>query len=105
MPSLPINQQDSEAFRQFQYAEVIDPLYPQLRSKALPIASWEVSYGSNQIVGVAVFLNGSKFHFDRSQVRLFRGDPSHVHLVTAQRSAGILARLRRVLTFPHMNKF
>ena len=105
MNSALVNREDSESFRQYQYAQVTDPLYPALHRKALPVSRWEVAGTSNRIIGVYLLVGPHEIFFQRAQVRLFLGDASHVALATKQFTAGIFARFKRYLSFPHSSKF
>lgn len=59
-------------YHQYQYAEVIDPMYPLLRSKALPITRYEIRDLHILKVEVQLQPGMSKWFSVPSQVRLYK---------------------------------
>lgn len=91
----------SEEYRKVQYVSVVDPMYPKLHGKALPVSRWVLSQ-SDEILGVFVMMGGvHEVYLKRSQVKLYVASDEQVVLVTQQHTGGLFDRLKKFLTTPH----
>jgi hypothetical protein len=87
-------------YRQWQYAECIDPNYPQLRNKAMPIISYELAFFSDTLIGVTCMLHaGHNKWFDIRQVRLYRGPSELLAAQHYRRTKRSLSKIFRSLGF------
>lgn len=61
-------------YHQYQFAEIIDTMYPDLKGIALPIVRYEIKDAPARVVAVEVFIKGGQnMWFTRRQVRLYMG--------------------------------
>jgi len=68
-------------YHQYQYAEVIDPMYRNLRNKALPIIKFEIGNYDKVILAVELsFGNNSSQWFKKSQICLFKSGKDLIKL-------------------------
>jgi len=77
----------------YQYAEVTDPNYPQLRNRAHPVLQWEIR--DHKIKRVHILIQQSPhisswFHY--SQVTLYKSPRHFEDLVNIKYSRSLLAR-------------
>lgn len=94
----PLTPNGNELYR-YQYAEVIDPGYPMLRNKALPIAQWHLK--GNRIKAVTVRISERppiSMRFSWKQVILFRAKPEWALMYSQTHRQHIFNKLQRILT-------
>lgn len=85
-------------FHQYQFIEVTDSNFPKLRSKALPIVSYEMNHDENKILGVLVNLGpGNNIWFKRDQFRLYKSSSDFIKMTNNSYSTSKFNRFIRSL--------
>ena len=85
-------------YHQYQYARVTDPLYRNLRNKALPIIQFDIVESEKKIVRVHLsFGNNSSHWFHASQVVMYKSGKDLLKLGHEKRDVNLYNKITKTL--------
>ncbi len=84
-------------YNQYQYAEVIDPMYRNLNNKALPIIRFDIVDSEKKVLAVELsFGNNSSQWFEQNQVILYKSGKELIGIGQKKRDIGLFNKISKI---------